>query len=170
MFEYQFHKHLYPQISSSLRSQRKQYERNLGSKLFVTYAKQNAEKHDDVSGPGHGFLDVFDTDGNFIKRLVTRAPRNSPWGMALAPSNFGQFSNDLLVGNFGNGRINAFDPNTGASLGQLTKQSGTAIIIDDLWGLAFGNGTLAGQKNQLFFTAGIGDEQHGLFGFIARSN
>jgi len=90
--------------------------------------------------------------------------------MALAPSNFGQFSNDLLVGNFGNGRINAFDPNTGASLGQLTKQSGTAIIIDDLWGLAFGNGALAGQKNQLFFTAGIGDEQHGLFGFIARSN
>ena len=143
---------------------------NLGGKLYVTYAKQNAEKHDDVSGPGHGFLDVFDTDGNFIKRLVTRAPLNSPWGMALAPSNFGQFSNDLLVGNFGNGRINAFDPNTGAPLGQLTKQSGTAIIIDDLWGLAFGNGTLAGQKNQLFFTAGIGDEQHGLFGFIARSN
>jgi uncharacterized protein (TIGR03118 family) len=143
---------------------------NLGGKLYVTYAKQDVTKHDDVSGPGHGFLDVFDTNGKFIKRLVTRAPLNSPWGMALAPSNFGQFSNDLLVGNFGNGRINAFNPKTGAFLGQLRKQSGAPITIDDLWGLAFGNGALAGQTNQLFFTAGIGDEQHGLFGSITSSN
>jgi len=139
---------------------------NLGGLLYVTYAKQDAAKHDDVSGPGHGFVDVFDTNGNFIKRLASRGTLNSPWGLALAPADFGPFSNDLLVGNFGDGRINAFDPNTGAFLGQLTDRRGNPIQIDDLWGLKFGNGGNAGQTNTLFFTAGIGDEQHGLFGLI----
>ena len=139
---------------------------NIGGKLYVTYAKQDKNKHDDVSGPGHGFLDVFDADGTFIQRLITHGVLNSPWGMTLAPANFGQFSNDLLVGNFGDGRINVFDPKTGTFLGRLTNQRGVPIRIDDLWALIFGNGGQAGQTNQLFFTAGIGDESHGLFGMI----
>lgn len=143
---------------------------SLGGNLYVTYAKQDAAKHDDVSGPGHGFLDVFDTNGNLIRRLVSHGALNSPWGLALAPAKFGQFSNDLLVGNFGDGRINAYDPNSGAFLGPLKDRRGMAIQIDDLWGLAFGNGATAGETNQLFFTAGISDEQHGLFGFVVHQS
>lgn len=139
---------------------------NIGGNLYVTFALQNAAKHDDVSGPGHGFVDVFDTSGKMIRRLISRGQLNSPWGLALAPANFGQFSHALLVGNFGDGRINVFDPNTGASLGQLKNRSGAPIVIDDLWGLAFGNGAVAGATNELFFAAGIHDEMHGLFGKI----
>lgn len=139
---------------------------NISGKLYVTYAKQNAQKNGDVAGPGHGFVDVFDTGGHFIKRLVTRGQLNSPWGVALAGSSFGRFSNDLLVGNFGNGYINAFDPNTGAFLGQLDDQKGQPIIIDGLWSLMFGLGGQAGKPNQLFFTAGIHQEADGLFGVI----
>ena len=95
---------------------------------------------------------------------------NSPWGLALAPANFGPFSHDLLVGNFGNGHINAFDPQTGTFLGQPKDQFGNPIVIDDLWGLAFGNGAAAGQTDELFFTAGIADEAHGLFGKIQHEN
>jgi len=85
----------------------------------VTYAKQDAAKHDDVPGPGNGFVDVFDLDGNLIKRLISNGALNSPWGLALAPSNFGDLSNSLLVGNFGDGVINAFNPGTGAPLGPI---------------------------------------------------
>jgi uncharacterized protein (TIGR03118 family) len=139
---------------------------NIGGKLYVTFAKQNAKKHDDVAGAGHGFVDVFDTDGNLISRLIARGSLNSPWGLALAPANFGQFSNDLLVGNFGDGHINAFDPDTGAFLGQLADQHGNSIMIDGLWSLQFGGGPNAGASNELFFTAGIDGEAHGLFGKI----
>jgi uncharacterized protein (TIGR03118 family) len=139
---------------------------NISGKLYVTYAKQNAQKNGDVPGSGHGFVDVFDTNGHFIKRLVTRGQLNSPWGVALAANSFGRFSNDLLVGNFGNGYINAFDPNTGAFLGQLTNQKGQPMIIDGLWSLMFGLGGQAGKPNQLFFTAGIHQEADGLFGVI----
>lgn len=139
----------------------------VGNDLFVSYAKQDAAKHDDVAGPGHGFVDVFDTNGNFIKRLISHGLLNSPWGMTIASPHFGQFSNDLLVGNFGNGRINVYDPNTGASLGTLRNGGGRAITINGLWALAFGNGATAGPLNTLFFTAGIADESHGLFGSIA---
>ena len=139
---------------------------NIGGNLYVTFALQDAAHHDDASGPSRGFVDVFDTNGNLIKRLISRGALNSPWGLALAPSNFGQFSNDLLVGNFGNGRINAFDPNTGAFLGSLKNQKGLIISINGLWGLAFGNGKTAGPTNALFFTAGINDEADGLFGKI----
>jgi len=139
---------------------------NLGGQLYVTYAKQNAEKHDDVAGPANGFVDIFDTNGNLIRRLVTRGRLNSPWGLAFAPADFGQFSNDLLVGNFGDGRINVVDPSTGDFLGQLRDRDNTAITIDGLWGLAFGNGANAGPTNTLFFTAGIDDEAHGLFGSL----
>jgi uncharacterized protein (TIGR03118 family) len=139
---------------------------NIGGKLFVTFALQNAEKHDDVSGPTHGFVDVFDTSGNLIQRLILHGRLNSPWGLALAPADFGRFSNALLVGNFGDGRINAYDLNTGEFLGQLRDQANTPITIDGLWALGFGNDANAGQHNELFFTAGINDEADGLFGKI----
>ncbi len=143
---------------------------NIGGNLYVTFALQDAQHHDDAHGPSRGFVDVFDTNGNLINRLISRGALNSPWGLALAPANFGQFSNDLLVGNFGNGRINAFDPNTGAFLGQLRNQKGLIISINGLWGLAFGNGATAGQTDELFFTAGINDEANGLFGKIESEN
>ena len=92
---------------------------NLGGELHVTYAKQNAALHDDVAGPSNGFVDVFDTNGNLVRRAATRGRLNSPWGVAIAPANFGRFSGDLLVGNFGDGRINAIDPTTGEFLDQL---------------------------------------------------
>jgi uncharacterized protein (TIGR03118 family) len=143
---------------------------NIGGNLYVTFAKQNAAKHDDVAGPGHGFVDVFDTNGNLIRRLIARGSLNSPWGLALAPANFGQFSNDLLVGNFGDGHINAFDPNTGAALGSLENSGGVPLQIDGLWSLQFGGGPFAGASNELFFTAGIDGEAHGLFGKIQAEN
>ncbi len=139
---------------------------NIGGKLFVTFALQNAEKHDDVSGPAHGFVDVFDTSGNLMQRLILHGRLNSPWGLALTPADFGRFSNALLVGNFGDGRINAYDLNTGEFLGQLRDQANTPITIDGLWALGFGNDANAGQHNELFFTAGINDEADGLFGKI----
>jgi uncharacterized protein (TIGR03118 family) len=139
---------------------------NIGGQLFVTYAKQDAAKHDDDAGPGRGFVDVFTTDGVLVRRFASHGPLNSPWGMALAPSNFGPFSGDLLIGNFGNGRINAFDPTTGAFLGALKDGNGNPIVIGGLWGLMFGNGAKAGSKHTLFFSAGINHEGDGLFGSL----
>jgi uncharacterized protein (TIGR03118 family) len=139
----------------------------LNDHLYVTFALQDAVHHDDVGGQGNGFVDVFDTDGNLIRRFASQGTLDSPWGLALAPADFGTFSTDVLVGNFGDGRINAFDPVTGAFLGQLRDESGNAITINGLWGLAFGNGGLAGDTNTLFFAAGFDDEAHGLFGSIA---
>jgi uncharacterized protein (TIGR03118 family) len=139
---------------------------NIGGNLFVTFALQDAAHHDDVAGPAHGFVDIFDTSGNLIQRLILHGRLNSPWGLAKAPADFGLFSNALLVGNFGNGRINAYDLNTGEFLGQLRDQTNTPITIDGLWSLQFGNDANAGLHNELFFTAGIFDEAHGLFGKI----
>jgi len=139
----------------------------INGNLYVTFALQNAAKHDDVAGPAHGFVDVFDTSGNLIQRLISHGRLNSPWGLALAPADFGRFSNALLVGNFGDGRINAYDLNTGEFLGQLRDQANNPITIDDLWALRFGNDANAGQHNELFFTAGINDEADGLFGKLA---
>jgi uncharacterized protein (TIGR03118 family) len=143
---------------------------NIQGKLYVTYALQNADKEDDVAGPGHGFVDVFDTNGNLKQRLIKRGRLNSPWGLALASSDFGQFSNDLLVGNFGDGHVNVYDPQRGDFLGQLMDRSGKAIVIDGLWGLAFGNDRTAGASNTLFFAAGINEEANGLFGSIQSRN
>lgn len=145
---------------------------NIGGKLFVTYALQDATGEDDVAGPGHGFVDVFDTNGNFIERFASDSTLNSPWGLALAPSDFGKFSNDLLVGNFGDGTVNAFDPVTLKALGQLDNPDGSPLRIEGLWSLQFGAGNAnSGAANHLYFTAGIpgpGEiEDHGLFGFIA---
>jgi uncharacterized protein (TIGR03118 family) len=143
---------------------------NIGGLLYVTYAKQNAEKHDDVAGAGNGFVDVFDTNGNFKARLISQGALDSPWGLALAPGTFGAFANDLLVGNFGDGKINAYNPITGAFLGTLSDSNGNPIVNEGLWGLAFGNGGPGFDLNALYFTAGIPGpdklEDHGLFGEI----
>lgn len=139
---------------------------NVGGNLVVTYAKVGPTG-DDVAGPGNGFVDLFDANGDLIKRLISNGPLNSPWGVALAPSGFGTFGNDLLIGNFGDGTINAFDPTTGAFLGTLTDAAGNQIVIDGLWGLMFGNGAHGASPNALFFTAGINDEANGLFGTLA---
>jgi uncharacterized protein (TIGR03118 family) len=138
----------------------------IGGQLYVTYAQQDGDKHDDVAGAGHGYLDIYTTSGQLVRRLVSQGPLDSPWGLALAPTGFGSFSNDLLVGNFGDGRINAFDPKTGALLGALQDQKGHPIVIGGLWGLAFGNGGSAGPMTTLFFTAGSNHEAHGLFGSL----
>jgi uncharacterized protein (TIGR03118 family) len=137
----------------------------INGELYVTFAQQDAMRHDDVAGPGHGFVDVFSNDGAFVHRLVTRGALDSPWGLALAPAGFGQFSGDLLVGNFGNGHINVYSPATGAHLGQLRKANGRPIVIDGLWGLRFGNGNAA-KTSQLIFSAGPDGEAHGLLGKI----
>ena len=138
----------------------------INGQLYVSYAKQDSDQHDDVAGPGNGFIDVFSTDGDFVKRLVSQGQLNSPWGMVVAPSNFGDFSNDLLVGNFGDGRINAYNPTSGAFLGTLSSSKGHPLVTPGLWGLAFGNGTTAGNPNTLYFAAGPDDESHGLLGKI----
>jgi uncharacterized protein (TIGR03118 family) len=144
---------------------------NIGGQLYVTYAKQDADKHDDVPGAGNGFVNIFDTSGNLVRRLVSNGALNSPWGLALAPTNFGPFSGALLVGNFGNGKINAFDPATGTQLGTLQDPAGNPIQIQGLWGLIFGNGGSGGDTRTLYFAAGIAGtnsiEDHGLFGSIS---
>jgi uncharacterized protein (TIGR03118 family) len=139
---------------------------NIGGKLFVTYAKQDAARQRDVAGPGNGFVDVYDTSGHLLQRLASGGTLNSPWGLAMAPGNFGTFSNALLVGNFGDGAINAYNPTTGAFLGQLQDVNGNAIHIDGLWGLNFGNGVSSGPTNTLFFSAGINGGRDGLFGSL----
>ena len=140
--------------------------RNIDGKLFVTYAKQDAKRHDDVKGPGNGFIDIFDLNGNLQSRFASNGTLNSPWGLAVAPINFGAFSGLLLVGNFGDGRINAFSLSTGNLLGQLQDTFGSPMTIDGLWGLNFGNGAFQAPTTTLYFTAGIADESHGLFGAI----
>lgn len=146
---------------------------NLGGVMYVTYALQDEEKEDDVPGQGHGFVNAFDTAGNLIRRVASKGQLNSPWGLALAPADFGKFSNDLLVGNFGNGRIHAFGPEKLTGHGEFQRRGplhaadGRPIEIDGLWALSFGKGAPAnGPTNTLFFTAGPGDEQHGLFGSL----
>jgi uncharacterized protein (TIGR03118 family) len=139
---------------------------NIGGQLYVTYAMQNAARHDDVKGLGNGFVDVFDASGHFVKRLASNGALDSPWGLALAPATFGAFAGDLLVGNFGDGHINVFNPNTNAFLGQLSDGTGVPVVIDGLWGLRFGNNGTAGPASTLFFAAGIADESHGLFGSL----
>jgi len=137
---------------------------NIGGDLFVTYALQNAQKHDDVAGPGHGFVNVFDTDGHLLRRFASRGPLNSPWGVARASYAFGRFSGDILVGNFGDGRINVFDER-GEFIEQLDGVDGKAIVIDGLWMLTLGGGRTS-SSDTLYFTAGPNGETHGLFGTI----
>jgi uncharacterized protein (TIGR03118 family) len=138
----------------------------LGGRLYVAYAKQDADAEDEVAGPGRGFVDVYSTSGHLLRHLVRRGQLDAPWGLALAPATgFGRFGGDLLVGNFGDGRINAYDPGTGAFQGRLRHEDGRPIEIEGLWALRFGNG-VTGDPTTLLFTAGIDDEAHGLFGAI----
>jgi uncharacterized protein (TIGR03118 family) len=138
---------------------------NIGGNLYVTFAKQNTAKFDDDAGPGHGFVDVFAPDGNLLQRLASRGRLDSPWGVTLAPATFGAFGGDILVGNFGDGRINAFNPTTGQFLGQLRTHGGP-ITISGLWGLRFPAGSLNVTPNALYFTAGLNHEADGLLGDI----
>lgn len=142
----------------------------IGDTVFVTYAKQDADAEDEVVGRGRGFVDAFDTDGTFLERVATRHRLNAPWGLAMAPADFGRFSGDLLVGNFGDGTITAFRQGSSGSYrraGMLRNRHGRVVSIDGLWAIAFGNGDAAGPSNALYFTAGPDDETHGLFGRIA---
>jgi uncharacterized protein (TIGR03118 family) len=132
--------------------------------LFVTYAKQDAEKHDDAAGPGHGFVDVFDTDGHLLRRFASRGSLNSPWGVARASFAFGRFSGKILIGNFGNGRIGAFN-NDGSLAGELEDARGRPLAIDGLWTLTLGGGRRS-SSDTLFFAAGPNGENDGLFGTI----
>jgi uncharacterized protein (TIGR03118 family) len=136
----------------------------LNGSVYVAFALRNEEGDEEVTGDGLGVVDQFDFNGQLIARVATGGALNAPWGMALAPAGFGRFSGKLLVGNFGNGRINVFDPVTFEPKGHLKGTSGKAIQIDGLWGIAFGNGGNAGPTTTLFFAAGPDDEEHGLFG------
>jgi uncharacterized protein (TIGR03118 family) len=139
---------------------------NIGGKLYVTFAKQGPGKNDDAARPGNGFVDVFSPNGDLLQRLVSRGKLDSPWAVTLAPTTFGAFGGDILVGNFGNGRINAYDPTTGTFQGELSGQGGGPIAIDGLWGLRFAPATPGATPNTLFFTAGLNHEADGLFGTL----
>lgn len=136
----------------------------IGSKIYVTFAKQDAAAHDDVPGAGNGFVDVFDVDGNLIQRLAPNNSLNAPWGIALAPGNFGTLSNDILIGNFGDGTVNAFDSTTGVFVGQLLNTDGNPFSQRGLWGMQFGNNLNAQPSNTLFFAAGPNFEADGVYG------
>jgi uncharacterized protein (TIGR03118 family) len=137
---------------------------NIDGDLFVTYAQQDPQKHDNVAGSGLGFVDVFDTDGHLLRRFASSGALNSPWGVARASSAFGRFSGDILVGNFGNGRINVFDSN-GKFLGPLRDMNGAPIAIDGLWTVTLGGGAKS-SSDTLYFTAGPNGQTDGLFGTI----
>ncbi|MGI5512168.1 TIGR03118 family protein [Streptomyces sp. CA-106131] len=137
----------------------------IGDKVFVTYAKQDAAKHDDVAGPGNGFIDVFSTEGRLLERFASRGVLNSPWGLETAPEKFGKFSGDLLVGNFGDGTINVFDLQTGRFEGTVRDRHGNPIVIPGLWGLQRGTDK-SGGRNSVWFAAGINDENDGLLGTL----
>jgi uncharacterized protein (TIGR03118 family) len=137
----------------------------LGGRLYVAYAKQDADAEDEEAGAGLGFVDVYNTRGRLLRRLVSQGQLNAPWGLVLAPHRFGGFGGDLLVGNFGDGAINAYDRRSNHFEGRLANEDGNPIQIDGLWALRFGNGTF-GTPDGLLFTAGIADEEHGLLGEI----
>jgi uncharacterized protein (TIGR03118 family) len=144
---------------------------NVNGTIIVTYAKQDSDRHDDVAGQGHGFVDMFSTTGTFLGRVATHGQLNSPWGIAKAPATFGRFGGDLLIGNFGDGQISAYEPQADGSfelVGQLRTSDRQVLAIDGLWALQFGKGALAnnGPTTTLFFTAGPDGESHGLFGTI----
>jgi uncharacterized protein (TIGR03118 family) len=137
----------------------------LNGQLYVTYAQQDGAMHDEVTGAGLGYVDIFDFSGNFVSRFSSAGALNAPWGMALAPAGFGSFEGDLLIGNFGDGKINVFAPN-GSSLGAITVNNGQALTIPGLWSLVFGDGDPDKPVTTLFYTAGFADQTDGVFGSI----
>jgi uncharacterized protein (TIGR03118 family) len=140
---------------------------NLNGSLYVAYALQDADKKDDVKGAGHGFVDQFTLNGDFVGRVASGGTLDSPWGLTIAPSSFGSMAGDLLVGNFGDGHINIYDPNTHAYLGQVLDANNHPVAIDGLWAISPGNDGFAGSSHLLYFTAGPNGETHGLFGVLA---
>lgn len=138
----------------------------IGGNLFVTYAKQDAAKHDDVGGAGHGFVDEFNASGKLLRRFQRGAFLDSPWGLATAPASFGKYAGDLLVGNFKSGFIDVFKAKNGRFIGWLDGTNGKKIHLDHLWALTPGSGGPTESANTLYFTAGINDEADGLFGSI----
>jgi uncharacterized protein (TIGR03118 family) len=138
----------------------------LDGHLFVTFALQDDAKHDDVPGAGHGFVDEFDLEGHLLHRVASRGPLDSPWGLAIAPSGFGELAGDLLVGNFGDGTINAFDMKNDHFEGKLLDAKGAPITIGDLWALVPGNGSANSDPNKIYFTSGVQNEADGLFGSL----
>ena len=142
----------------------------IGNRIFVSYAKQDEAGEDEIAGQGRGFVDAYDLQGNLLARVAQHGQLDAPWGLALAPPGFGRFAGDLLVGNFGDGEINAYEELDNGHFehrGTLRDADGNKLTIDGLWALEFGNGGANGTPDQLFFTAGPQDESHGLFGRIA---
>jgi uncharacterized protein (TIGR03118 family) len=139
---------------------------NVGGTLIVAYAKQDAARHDNESGAGLGAVIAFTPRGRFLRSFRHGPWFNAPWGLVLAPSDFGRFSHSLLVGQFGSGEILAFNFESGAFEGKLKDENDKVVKLDGLWGIGFGNGTGAGSFNTLFFAAGPDGEQHGLFGSL----
>jgi uncharacterized protein (TIGR03118 family) len=141
----------------------------IGNRVFVSYAKQDEDAEDEVAGQGRGFVDAYDLAGNLVERVAQHGQLNAPWGLALAPPSFGRFGGDLLVGNFGDGQINAYEQQSDGSFahrGELRGADHKPLVIDGLWALQFGQGGNNGPAGTLFFTAGPDDETHGLFGQI----
>jgi uncharacterized protein (TIGR03118 family) len=142
----------------------------LNGQLYVSYAKQDAAKHDETTGAGLGYVDVFDFSGNLVNRFASAGALNAPWGMAIAPEGFGSLAGDLLIGNFGDGKINIFAPNGTAlatSMGSLTVNNGGTFALPGLWSLVFGNGDSDKPMTTLFYTAGFADQTDGVFGSIS---
>lgn len=137
----------------------------VAGRLYVAYARQDTTGEEEVPGPGAGYIDVFEPDGRLVRRFASRGELNAPWAVVKAPADFGVFSDAILVGNFGDGRILAFDAD-GTPLGMLEDRRGEPLVIEGLWGLVFGNDRAAGRSDALYFTAGIDDEQHGLHGRV----
>ena len=138
----------------------------LNNQLYVTYARQDATAHDEQLGAGLGTVNVFDANGNFVKRFASTGVLNAPWGIAVAPAGFGSVGGNLLIGNFGDGTINSFDPVSGKALGSISLASGKELVIPGLWALAFGNGAANQPANALFYTAGPNNQVDGVFGRI----
>ncbi|MBW8758366.1 MAG: TIGR03118 family protein [Burkholderiales bacterium] len=139
---------------------------NLAGSLFVTYALREGSSTDETAGAGFGFVDRYDLQGNLLGRVASGGMLDAPWGLAIAPASFGALAGDLLVGNFGDGHISAYDLATDSFMGQLSGTNGQAVAIDGLWALGVGNDGGAGSSQSLYFTAGPGDESHGLFGVM----
>jgi uncharacterized protein (TIGR03118 family) len=145
---------------------------NINNHLWVTYALQDAAKHDPVNKPAHGFVSVFDTDGNLVSHFAQHGHLSSPWGVGLAPANFGQFRNDILIGNFGDGEINAYNPANGHWLGMLSDASGKPIINPGLWSVTFsgpaGQTAVGADPDTLYITAGLMGPTHENAGLFAK--
>jgi uncharacterized protein (TIGR03118 family) len=140
--------------------------RVVGDRVWVAYAQKD-DSGEEVAGPGKGYVDVYGADGDYERRFASAGALDAPWGIAIAPDEFGDFGGAVMIGNFGNGQINAFDRENGQRLGALEDAQGQPLQIEGLWAIEFGNDAMAGDADELYFTAGIEDETHGLFGEIA---